>query len=141
MHLIPATAEKYYINVYVRPVGDYVPYVVTTYITYNIQPANLTGVTLTVSPPSPQQAGTPITFTANAQGGIAFPNVEYQFYVQYKLVNGTCSANILLQDWSTSNLCTWTPTTSQKYYVNVNVRPVGDTTPYAVTNYTVDNVQ
>ena len=121
----PTSAENYYVNVYVRPVGDTAAYTATSYIKYNILPANLTGVTLTANLTAPQVTGTPITLTAAAQGGIAYPNVEYQFVAQYRLANGTWSANMLISDWSTSNQCTWTPTSAEQYYVNVYARPVG----------------
>ncbi len=133
----PTAAENYYVNVYVRPVGDTAPYVVTTYITYTILPANLTGVTLAANPASSQKTGTNVTFTATPQGGITAPSVQYQFVAQYKLANGSWAPNILMQDWSTSNTCTWTPSTAQKYYINVYVRPVGDNAPYVVTTYIV----
>ena len=133
----PTTNELYYLNVYARSVGDTAPYAVTTYLTYNILPANLTGVTLVAAPTSPQKAGTPITLSATPQGGITAPNVQYQFVAQYKLANGSWAPNILLQDWSTGNQCTWTPATAEKYYVNVYARPVGDTAAYAVTSYIV----
>ncbi len=133
----PATAENYYVSVYARPLGSTAAYVVTTYINYNILPANLTGVTLTAAPPSPQPAGTPLTFTATALGGITAPNVQYQFYAQYKNADGSWAPNIHIQDWNTNNQCTWTPATAQKYYITVDARPVGDTAPYAVTTYIV----
>ncbi len=137
----PTTAENYYVNVYARPVGYTAPYAVTTYITYNILPANLTAVTLSANPPTPKPIGTLITLTATALGGIAAPNVEYQFVAQYKLASGVWAPNILISDWSINNQCTWTPTTAEKYYVNVYARPVGDTAPYAVTTYIVYTIQ
>ena len=120
--------------------GTNAPYAQTAYLAYNILPANLTAVTLTASLASPQYAGTPITFTAAAVGGITAPNVQYQFYAQYKNTDGASASNILLQDWSASSSCVWTPTTAQYYYVNVCARPVGDTAPYAATNYLIYNV-
>ena len=136
----PTTAENYYVNVLASPVGD-TAYSVATYISFNILPANLTGVTLTATPPSPQQVGIPLTLTATVQGGITAPNVQYQFYAQYKNADGSWAPNILIQDGSTSNQCTWTPATAEKYYLNVNVRPLGDTAAYAVTTYTVYLIQ
>ena len=136
----PALAENYYVTVAARAMGSTAP-VVTTYITYNILPANLTALTLSASPSSPQKAGTQITLTANPIGGISAPNVEYKFVAQYKLANGSWAPNILLQDWSTSNQCTWTPATAEKYYLNVYARPVGDTAPYVVTSYISYTIQ
>ncbi len=131
----PLTAQYFYVNVYARPVGDTAPYAATTYLAYNVLPPTLTGVTLSASPPSPRATGTAITLTATPVGGMTAPNVQYQFYAQYKLANGSWSSNILISDWSTSSSCSWTPTSAENYYVNVNARPVGDMAPYAQTNY------
>ncbi len=137
----PAVAENYYLNVYARPVGDPDPYEVTAYLKFTILPANLTGVTLAATMHAPQPTGTPIALTATPQGGITAGNVQYQFVAQYKLSNGSWAPNILLQDWSTNNQCTWTPTTARTYYLNVYARPVGDTVPYAVTTSIVYTVK
>ncbi len=133
----PLNDQHYALVVYARPVGDTEPYSVTAYSTYAILPANLTGLTLAANPPSPQQAGTVITLTATAQGGITALNVQYQYVAQYKLANGAWAPNLLIQDWATSNQCSWTPATAEKYYLNVYARRVGDTAPYAVTCYIV----
>ncbi len=61
-------------------------------------------MTLAASLPSPQLAGTTITLSATAQGGITYPNVEYQFVAQYRLADGTWAPNILLRDWSPNPL-------------------------------------
>ena len=103
-------------------------------------PANLTAVTLTASPTAPRATGTPVTHHRDSGGGITAGNVQYQFFAQYKLANGAWSSNILIQDWSTSSSCVWTPTTAEQYYVNVYARPVGDTAPYAVTSYLIYNI-
>ena len=131
----PTTSEPYYLNVYARPVGSTALYTVTTYLPYTIQPANLTGVTLSASSAAPQVTGTTITLTASPLGGITYPNVEYQFVAQYNNADGTWAPNILIQDWSTSNQCTWTPVSAENYYLVVYVRPVGSTVAYAVTTY------
>ena len=121
-------------------VGDTAPYAATTYLMYNVLPANLTAVTLSASLPSPQITGRAITFSATVYGGITAPNVQYQFVAQYKNSDGSWAPNILLQDWSTWWTCLWTPTTAQYFYVNVYARPVGDTAPYAATTYLTYNV-
>ena len=77
----PSDPLIYTLVVYARVVGSTQPYDVYGYINYAIQPANLTGVTLTASPRAPQPTGTAITLTAAAQGGIAPANVEYKFVV------------------------------------------------------------
>ena len=81
-------------------------------VTITVNPLlQLTGVTISANLPSPQLTGTNITLSAVAQGsGITAGNVQYQFSVQYQLANGTWSAHSLLQDWSTSASCVWTPT-------------------------------
>ena len=68
----PTIAENYYVNVNARPLGTSTT-AVTTYIGYNVLPANLTGVTLTATPASPQNTGKAITLSATVQGGIAYP--------------------------------------------------------------------
>ncbi len=96
--------------------------------TYIPTPA-LTGITLSATPAAPQDTGSAITLSATAQGSqITSSNVQYQFYSQYKLASGSWSANTVVQDWSTSSSCVWTPTTAENYYVNVNARPLGSST-------------
>ena len=105
------------------------------YITYAIQPANLTGVTLTASPRAPQPTGTAITLTAAAQGGIAPANVEYKFVSEYRLTDGTWSAQTLLRDYATTPQCLWTPTLAENYTVVVYARTMGSTEAYNVYGY------
>ncbi len=136
----PSLVENYDVVVYVRPVGMMSGYVATTYIPYNIESANLTGVTISANLPSPQAVGTPIVLTATAQGGITYPNVEYQFVAQYKLPNGTWAPNILIRDYDTNPQCSWTASAPAKYYLNVYARPVGSTVAYVVTSYIVYSI-
>ena len=121
----PTTAEQYYVNVNARPVGDTAPYAVTTYITYNVLPANLhAGDAHRLSDVAATGQYGYYPDCGGARGHPA-PNVQYQFVAQYKLANGTWAPNILISDWSTSNQCTWTPATTEQYYLNVYARPVG----------------
>ena len=131
----PTDPLIYTLVVYARVVGSTQPYDVYGYITYAIQPANLTGVTLTASPRAPQPIGTPITLTAAAQGGIAPANVEYKFIVQYRLSNGSWSTPELLRDYATNPQCQWTPTVAENYTVVVYARTVGSTEAYNVYGY------
>ena len=61
--------HKYALLVYVRPVGN-AANVVTSYLTFTIQPGNLSGVTLSANPQAPQYTGTTITLTAARRGGL-----------------------------------------------------------------------
>jgi hypothetical protein len=72
-------------------------------------------VTLTSSKPSPQPAGTPIVFTAQAAGGVG-PH-QYQWWT---FENQTWT---LLADWNNySTLTWWRKTADPKYQVQVRVR-------------------
>ncbi len=137
----PTSVQNYYLEVYVRPVGMTTSYVVDTFISFITESVSLTGVTISANLPAPQAVGTAINLTATAQGGITYPNVEYQFVAQYKLPNGTWAPNILIRDYDTNPQCTWTASAASKYYLNVYARPVGSTVPYVVTSYIVYVIQ
>jgi hypothetical protein len=78
----------------------------------------LTGLTSNLS--APQPVGTPITFTATASGGTA----PYQF--KWFVFDGKTWME--MQNWSTSNTWTWTPTSAAgKTRVGVWVRSAGST--------------
>jgi hypothetical protein len=92
------------------------------------------GVSLTSDRPSPQAAGTPVTFTAIATGGTA--PYQYQFWLD----NGTTWT--ILQPWSTTATLTWTPTvTNANYYIVAWMRSAGNTAnqpeKYAVMSYVI----
>ncbi|MBE0448189.1 MAG: hypothetical protein IBX64_08850, partial [Actinobacteria bacterium] len=70
---------------------------------------------------SPQLTGTPITITADATGGT---ELYYKFWVN----DGT--GWTVIQDYSTSNTCVWTPTSPGEYKLSVYVKD-RDT----ITNY------
>ena len=119
----PGTYRNYYVQANVRPLGGTTA-MANGYIPYTILPNNLTGVTLSVTPPAPQATGTQLTLTAAAQGGIAAGSVEYQFVAQYRNADGSWAPNILISDWNTDPHCTWIPTVAQELLPE-RLRPSG----------------
>jgi hypothetical protein len=120
----PATAASYTVTVWARSAGvttdaaqasAQVAYVINT---PPISP--VTTVTLTPNLASPQNANTPITFTASGTGGVA-PR-QFKFFVQQE----TGAAQVA-QDWSTATTYTWTPATAASYTVTVWARSAGVT--------------
>jgi len=108
-------AGAYTLLVEIRPVGSS-----ATYITFTKLPFTLTGCgvpTLASDKPSPQVAGTTVTFTATVT---CSGTPQYQFYVRTPAGVWT-----LAQDWSASNTFAWTPTTTGSYLVEVLVRNTG----------------
>jgi len=81
-------------------------------------------VTLTASPTPPQPAGTAITWTATATGGVA--PLQYAFYLYTAATNSWS----LRQPFSTSNTWTWTPAQPGQYAVQVWVKNNGSTAAY-----------
>jgi len=75
---------------------------------------------MTADQPSPITAGTSITYTTTATGE---PPVEYRF----ELRNLATNTYTVMQDWSTTNTWTWTPTTADagNYYVYGMARNAG----------------
>jgi hypothetical protein len=90
-----------------------VAYVITT---PSAGPLVLNSITSSVA--SPQQTGTPITFTANATGGTA----PYQY--KWWLFDGSWN---VVSNWSASSTFSWTPSTaSSAYRIAVWVRNAGN---------------
>ena len=81
-------------------------------VTINIY-APLTGVSLNVTPPPPQQTKSTISISAIATGGY---DVNYQFLVYNPLASPVWS---ILQGFATNNICTWTPTSPGNYLITV----------------------
>ncbi|HZR26542.1 MAG TPA: S8 family peptidase [Vicinamibacterales bacterium] len=99
---------------------------VTKSIAYPIVIPTVTSLTLSPNKTAPQLAGTSITWTATATGGIA--PYEYQFW----LYNGSVWS--ALTNWTTTNTYTWTPATANGgYYVSVWARSSGNTTTTEAT--------
>lgn len=87
-------------------------------VTIPAPPLTVTG--LSSNRTSPQPVGTAIVFSAIASGGIA-PH-QFKWWVE----NGTTST--IGQQWSTSNMFTWTPTSpSSSYTIRVWARNTGST--------------
>ncbi len=120
----PTQAGQYAVQVWVRNAGS-----ITNYDTwkgsgyFNITGSTLSLSSLTPSPAPPQGIGTPITWTATASGGIA--PLQYKFYL-YNVSTGWT----ILQDYSSLNTWTWTPTQAGQYAVQVWVRNAGSTANY-----------
>jgi hypothetical protein len=77
----------------------------------------VTGVSLTPTPPSPQPAGTSITWTAVTTGGTA---PQFRFWI---LPQG--GAFSLAQDYSLSNTFPWTPSATGDYTICVWAKSSG----------------
>ncbi len=122
----PTTANaNYRVEVWVRSAGsttDAPENASSSYgIAFPISAAAPLGVTYFSSNlASPQRAGTTVTFTASAAGGIG----PYQY--KFRVYNG--STWTVAQTWSASNLLLWTPTTPGSYQVEVWVRGAYTTT-------------
>jgi len=110
----PVTAGNYFIVVtaYDSATGAQANYS-SWYIITNPQ---LTAVTVTPAPSSPQQPNTPITITATATGGA---NVQYQFWLYNAAGNPLWSQ---LQAYSSSATCLWMPATAGDYLIAVTAR-------------------
>ncbi len=106
---------------------------------YTIEPPLIDGVALSRSVPSPQASGTPITFTAQAQGGTG--NDEYLFQRKGPDTAGTWT---IVQNYSPANTYLWTPDTTAvgNHEIQVHARHLGATVSYearTVIPYTIDN--
>jgi Multicopper oxidase len=116
----PAANGAYDILVDIRSIGSTaVRDALTKIFSYQIQAAAATGVTVTPNLASPQAPGTPITFTAAAQGGSG--SYEYRFWI-----NSGSGFNIV-QDFSATNALVWTPAATGAYDILVDARNTGST--------------
>jgi N-acetylmuramoyl-L-alanine amidase len=134
-----AANSQYRIGVWVRSAGittdtaeatssvDFAITVGTTTTTAT----RVSSVALTSNRPAPQAAGTPITFTATPTGGVA-PH-------QYKWLVHDGSTWRAVDDWSTSNTYTWTPTAANSQYrFGVWVRSAGNTVDAGEATVSID---
>jgi hypothetical protein len=80
-------------------------------------PPRLMVTVLTPNLPSPVAAGTPVTWTAKADGGTA--PYTYKFYVWHG------NAWTVGREWSTTNTWTWKPPATGSYVIQVWVRNAG----------------
>jgi fibronectin type III domain protein len=123
----PAATGSYLFQVWARKVGSSAAYEVygqTNYLDVAVGPAKLT--TVTADAALPAQVGTAITWTATGVGGTASP-LQYKFFMYSDTAGWT-----IMQDWSTQNDTTWTPTTADigNHLVQVWVRSAGSTAAY-----------
>jgi cell wall-associated protease len=120
----PTNTGPYVLQVTVRESGSTVAYTAYWQLSFTVTAPPITAVSLAASPASTVATGTAVTLTATPTGGTA---PEYQFAVDN--VNG--SGWSLLQAYSTTATCTWTPTSAGPYVLQVTVRESGSTVVYA----------
>ncbi|MEW6489712.1 MAG: multicopper oxidase domain-containing protein [Thermodesulfobacteriota bacterium] len=117
-------AGTYYVQVDARNVGSPNARDIAKVVRYDLvapPPAPATGVTLTADVPSPQTAGTQVTFTALGEGGSG--SYEYRFWLKTGAtwaVVQTYGADATW-DWDTTGAVPGT------YYIQVDVRSAGST--------------
>jgi|GEM_PF-2633888 len=83
-----------------------------------------TGVSLTTDIREGQEYGTDVTLTATPAAGVASDRAEYRFIYKY----GRRWHEI--QDWASSNTCTWQPPRRGTYYIRIYSRTQGRTNRY-----------
>jgi hypothetical protein len=83
----------------------------------------VTAVALGVDRPSPQLAGTPLTFTATAEGGGS--GVEYRFWLAPSLTDPYEPVGDLTTGYSAADSWHWTPAAAGTYRVMVQARTAG----------------
>jgi hypothetical protein len=123
----PQAAGRYAIQALARAVGSPAPFDVSG----STQPLDVSTTpivikSVTASTAFPSTTGTPITFTARVQGGMAGP-IQYVFWL-YSATTGWRNG----QPWGPSETFTWTPTWADQgdFAVQVWVRSNGSTASY-----------
>jgi len=119
----PADTGTYVLQVWVRTTGSTASYeAYQASDVFSILPAKPNMTALRADVGFPAATGTPITFTADATGGIA--PLQYKFW-RYKSGAGWTMA----RDWGTGNSFTWTPGASDvgAYTLQAWVRNAGST--------------
>jgi len=127
----PATAGTYSLQVWARQAGTTQVSTITSKMSYTIT-STVGTVSLTAAPASPQVTNTAIKLTATAT------NVTSPQY-RFTAANGSGAATVL-QDYSTTSTCTWTPTTTGTYTLQVLARQTGTTQIASITkqlSYTI----
>ncbi|HMH50635.1 MAG TPA: peptidoglycan DD-metalloendopeptidase family protein, partial [Candidatus Acidoferrum sp.] len=123
----PTQPGQYSVQVWVRNNGssaNYDAWAGSGAFTITASGTPLTVTSLTPNPTLPQPAGTPITWTATATGGVG--PLQYAFY----LYTGATNSWSLPQPYSTANRWAWTPTQPGQYSVQVWVRNNGSSANY-----------
>lgn len=121
----PTTANaNYRIEVWARSAGSTTDAPENAKCTYGVSfpitaPTGVTVTSFTSNLASPQRAGTTVTFTTTAAGGVG----PYQY--KFRVYNGSTWS--VAQNWSASNLLRWTPTVAGNYQVEVWVRGAAST--------------
>ncbi len=126
----PTAAGTFPITVRVREVGSTNMYDLQNHVFFPVT-SQLSAVSLTAAPASPQPVNTAVTLTATSSGG---GTVEYLFSV-----TSPSGAVSTLRGYAVGNTCAWTPTAAGIYTLQVSAREVGTTTPVVqnTLSYTV----
>ena len=113
---IPAKPGTYTLAINVKDTGVQPQTTASGTLSYQVTAA-LSGVSLSANPPSQQTLPVvpPVMLTATAAGGA---NVEYQFISSDNQGND----QIMLQDYSVSATCAWTPLAVGTYTLTVNAK-------------------
>ncbi|MBL0225523.1 MAG: CHRD domain-containing protein [Geobacteraceae bacterium] len=136
---VPEASGRYDIFVEVRYAGTTVLRnafaVLNSYEVKSVIPPS--SVTLTASSAGPQPPGTPVTFTAAAQGGTG--PCEYRFYLN----DGSGNGYVVAQPYGPSGTFVWTPDVPGNYDLFVETRLAGSTVlrdAYAAINFFQVNI-
>ncbi len=85
-------------------------------VTQNIELAPLTTVTVAVNPVTSASLGTPVTITANCDGGVS---VQYQYWVYNPAASPAWSQ---VQAYSPAATCNWIPMAPGNYLISVTAK-------------------
>ena len=121
----PTVPQAYTLVVCARSLGETVVADVYATSRFVVTPLVNAAVSLSISPSSPTPVGTPITLKA-AASGVTAP--QYEFYALYPDSSGQ-NQQLLIQAYSASSTCSWTPTQAQTYTLVVCTRAQGETIP------------
>jgi glucose/arabinose dehydrogenase len=103
---VAADAGQHDVAVWVRSAGSSAAFESVQDMGFFTVPSNVAITNLAGSPAPPQPAGTPIVWTASATGSPT--PLQYRFW-RYSAATGW----LMVQDYSTSNTFSWTPSISQ----------------------------